>query len=74
MEATNNTKITIGCLSPLTVIIFLAFFFAKIFNYVDWSWWLIFSPLWIPFTIVITLVLIFGLIWIIIILIDLLWK
>lgn len=45
---TNNKKITIGWTSPLTVIIFLAFFFAKIFDKIDWSWWWVFSPIWIP--------------------------
>ena len=49
----NNNKITIGCLSPLTVIIFLAFFFAKIFDKIDWSWWWVFSPLWIPLAFII---------------------
>ena len=54
----NNKKITIGCLSPLTVIIFLAFFFAKIFDKIDWSWWWVFSPLWIPTLTIIVFILI----------------
>ena len=54
----NNKKITIGCLSPLTVIIFLAFFFAKIFDKIDWSWWWVFSPLWIPALTIIVFILI----------------
>lgn len=45
---TNNDKIKIGCVSPFAIIIFLAFFFAKIFDKIDWSWWWVFSPLWIP--------------------------
>ena len=47
METTNKS-IKIGCITPLSVIIFLAFFFAKIFDKIDWSWWWVFSPLWIP--------------------------
>ena len=70
---TNNKKITIGCISPLTVIIFLAFFFAKIFNKIDWSWWLVFSPLWIPTVIVLISLLIAGLIYLITLIISL-WK
>ena len=70
---TNNKKITIGCVSPLTVIIFLAFFFAKIFNKIDWSWWLVFSPLWIPAVIVLIALLIAGLIYLITLIISL-WK
>lgn len=41
-------EIKIGCISPIFVTIFLAFFFAKIFNLVTWSWWIVFSPLWVP--------------------------
>jgi len=26
----------------------LAFFGAKIFGYITWSWWLVFAPLWLP--------------------------
>ena len=44
----NNNKVTIGCATPAAVIVFLAFFFAKIFDKIDWSWWWVFSPLWIP--------------------------
>ena len=54
---TNDKKITAGCISPLTVIIFLAFFFAKIFDKIDWSWWWVFSPLWIPALLFITILL-----------------
>ena len=51
-------KINIGCASPLAVIVFLAFFFAKIYDKIDWSWWWIFSPLWIPIVIGITFIII----------------
>lgn len=60
-----NKKITIGCTSPLAVIVFLAFFFAKIYDKIDWSWWWVLSPLWIP--VVLTIV------WIIVILILKMW-
>jgi len=55
-----DKKITVGCTSPLAVIVFLAFFFAKIYDKIDWSWWWVFSPLWIPllFIIIITIVII----------------
>ena len=69
----NNKKVTIGCVSPLTVIIFLAFFFAKIYNKIDWSWWWVFSPLWIPATIVLAILLIAGLTYLIALIISL-WK
>ena len=57
METTNK-NIQIGCVTPLSVIVFLAFFFAKIFDKIDWSWWWVFSPLWIPILLVIVFLLI----------------
>lgn len=54
----NNNKINVGCTSPIAVVIFLAFFVAKIFDKIDWSWLWVFSPLWIPATFCITVVLI----------------
>ena len=48
-----DKETTIGCISPLSVIVFLAFFLAKIYDKIDWSWWWVFSPLWIPILLVI---------------------
>ena len=72
----NNKKITISFATPLTVIVFLAFFFAKIFDKIDWSWWWVFSPLWIPLAIIGGIVAIVGLIYLSAIIIDaiLSWK
>ena len=55
---TINKNIKIGCVTPLSVIVFLAFFFAKIYDKIDWSWWWVFSPLWIPMLLVIVFLLI----------------
>lgn len=55
---TINKNIQIGCVTPLSVIVFLAFFFAKIYDKIDWSWWWVFSPLWIPMLLVIVFLLI----------------
>ena len=63
-------KINIGCSWPVCVIVFLAFFFAKIYDKIDWSWWWIFSPLWIPLAIIGAILLIMGVIWIGAIIID----
>lgn len=68
-----NNRIAIGCISPLTVIIFLAFFFAKIFDKIDWSWWWVFSPLWIPLATIIGLIAIFAIVSLIVLIIEL-WK
>ena len=45
---TKSEKIDIGCASPIWIVVFLAFFIAKIFGYIDWSWWLVFAPIWAP--------------------------
>lgn len=57
METTNK-NIQIGCVTPLSVIVFLAFFFAKIYDKIDWSWLWVFSPLWIPMLLVIIFLLV----------------
>ena len=65
-----DKKTTIGCVSPLSVVVFLAFFFAKIYDKIDWSWWWVFSPLWIPIAIIGLVFLVIGIIWIGAIIID----
>ena len=67
-------KITISLISPFTVTLFLAFFFAKIFDKIDWSWWWVFSPLWIPTATIIGITILVGIAYLIILLIDKLWK
>lgn len=32
-------------------ILFLIFLTLKLTNHIDWSWWWVFSPLWIPLVI-----------------------
>ena len=56
---TENKSIKFSCLPPVSIIIFLTFFFAKVFNLIDWSWWWVFSPLWLPSAAILVL-LIFG--------------
>ena len=69
-------KISIPLVGILNVIIFLAFFFAKIFDKIDWNWWWVFSPLWIPFAILFGIGLIVAFIYFIATLIGLFatWK
>lgn len=70
-------KITFPLAGTLNVIVFLAFFFAKIFDKIDWSWWWVFSPLWIPFAFVISIVMICIIIYLFVALLGIiidLWK
>ena len=54
----NNKEITIPLVGITNVLVFLAFFFAKIFDKIDWSWWWVFSPLWIPIAFVLFILII----------------
>ena len=70
-------KINFSLFGVFNVIIFLAFFFAKIFDKIDWSWWWVFSPLWIPLAFCLGLVVLAAIIYLFVmlfaIIIDL-WK
>ena len=56
--STENNKITIQTVGITNILVFLAFFFAKIYDKIDWSWWLVFSPLWIPLAVLILILVI----------------
>lgn len=66
--------ITISLINPITVVIFLAFFFAKIFDKIDWSWWWVFSPLWLVPVCVICFYIILLIIYLLLIFISNIWK
>ena len=56
----NNKNTSIQLTGVLNVIVFLAFFLAKIFDKIDWSWLWVFSPLWIPLALLISILIIIG--------------
>jgi hypothetical protein len=39
------------------LILFIIFLTLKLTNIIDWSWWLVTSPLWLPFVIIISIIL-----------------
>jgi len=43
-------------------LMFLIFMTLKLMGYINWSWWWVSAPLWVPFIIVLTIILIFLLI------------
>jgi hypothetical protein len=45
-ESVNNRGMGIG------TILFLIFLVLKLTNYIDWSWWWVTAPLWIPAVII----------------------
>ena len=67
MSSTSNASGGgIGLAGILTII----FVFLRAFNVIDWSWWWVFSPLWISAAIGIGLLIIIGLIYLIAAIID----
>jgi hypothetical protein len=38
---------TKGCDFPVIEVLTLIFVAAKLFGYINWSWWLVLSPIWI---------------------------
>ena len=43
----------IGFFGLLTIV----FITLKLTNYIDWSWWWVLSPLWIPFAMIVLVIL-----------------
>jgi hypothetical protein len=41
----------------LDIILFVVFLILKLTGNIDWSWWWVTSPLWIPFAIVIVFII-----------------
>jgi hypothetical protein len=56
--ANNNTSNGIG----FGTVLFLVFLVLKLTGNIDWSWWWVTSPLWIPLTLGIVILGIIGLI------------
>lgn len=45
-ESTASTGLSFGS------ILFFIFLVMKLMNYIDWSWWWVTAPLWLPITVV----------------------
>ena len=46
----------IGFFGLLTIV----FITLKLTNYIDWSWWWVLSPLWIPFVVIVLVILLLA--------------
>jgi hypothetical protein len=53
-----KTKITIG--SSFLDMLAVAFIVLKLIHVIDWSWWWVLSPLWIPLAIALLLVFLWA--------------
>jgi hypothetical protein len=58
MESQKSMKTKTNNLPLFSV--FLIFLVLKLCNVINWSWWWVTSPLWIPLVIVVPIWLIFG--------------
>ena len=47
----NNNKVVVY--SPSCMILFIVFLVLKLTNVINWSWWWVTAPLWIPSAIII---------------------
>lgn len=54
--ATKSTGNGIG----FGTVLFLIFLTLKLCGVISWSWWWVFSPLWIPLAVVMTIVIVAG--------------
>jgi len=46
----------------LGTILFLIFMVLKLTNYIDWSWWWVTAPLWIPLLIILGVLAVIGIV------------
>lgn len=51
MNITTNAIVGTGPLDLVTIV----FIVLKLCKVIDWSWWWVFSPIWIPFAIIIVI-------------------
>lgn len=61
MSDTNNSSGGVGFCSLLAIL----FIGLKLTNYIDWSWYWVLAPIWIPIVIVIAIVSVFGTVWLV---------
>lgn len=60
MKNAINIKFS-GLLTTLLTVLFVGL---KLTNYIDWSWWWILSPLWIPFTLLVLILFVIFMIYV----------
>lgn len=55
-----KTVTTHSFISEFTI--FIVFFALKVGGVIDWSWWIVTCPLWIPVVVIVAILLIIGII------------
>ena len=59
---TNETKTSVGGGLSFGTVLFLVFLVLKLCNVIDWSWWWVTAPLWIPIGVLVAILLVLGMI------------
>jgi len=59
-----STKSNSGTGLSLSAVLFIVFLVLKLTGNIDWSWWWVTSPLWIPFALVLS---IFGIVFLVVV-------
>lgn len=62
MKNQNSISVNVG--PGFLGILGLIFITLKLTDYIDWSWWWVLAPIWIPFAFVAVVFLIIGIAWI----------
>ena len=66
MSTQSSSSGVIGFGGLLTVV----FITLKLTHYIDWSWWWMLSPIWIPLGVVLIVITIIGIVWLVITLFE----
>ena len=59
----DNKTIAVNTGTSSSFLLFLVFLVLKLTNVINWSWWWITAPLWVPIGLIIATDLIFGLVY-----------
>lgn len=62
MKDQNRVSVNIG--PGFLGILGLIFITLKLTHYIDWSWWWVLAPIWIPFAFVAVVLVIVGIAWV----------
>lgn len=57
MSENKGCSINLGASIP-AVLLTITFLLLKVFDKIDWSYWVVFMPLWLPFAVIITIYII----------------
>lgn len=70
----NNVKYSISLMPHLDTLLLVLFIALKLTHYIDWSWWWVLSPLWIPLAIITGIGMIVLVVFIIVYIIQIILK